>query len=554
MTSSERSLPRRRSPLRRLASGLPTVAVLVGFLAVVAWGHHTGWEAPKFSTLLGARAGEPEEDWCSAHNVPDSRCIACHPELAGESAVDWCKEHGVPESRCTVCHPEILRTGVAGDWCKEHGVPESSCTLCHPEIARKGSVPTKETGVTVSHGAHEQELPKDHPSGTVETSRPLRDARTCQKHALKVQFASPAAVAKAGVEVGQVVERPMFASVVVNSEVDYDRTRLAKLSSRVPGVIARLEKELGANVSAGEVLAFIGSVEVGRAKADYLEASAAFAARTRSLERLERSAQAGFRTEAERLEAEAAVREAEARLFSARLALVNLGFTVPEGVPTAEAIAALGLPASAAGGVPTPGTANLLPLIAPFDGTVVVRDTALGEPVDSSRVLFEIADTRRMWIVMDVPQSEAHRLALGQEVIYRPDDARDEVVTGSVTWISTAVDEMTRTVKVRADVENLQGALRAHSFGRAQIVVRANPNAIAVPSEAVQWEGCCYVVFVRLAEDIFQTRKVRLGAKDAAYTEVVVGLLPGEVVATTGSHVLKSEILKSSLGAGCTDD
>jgi cobalt-zinc-cadmium efflux system membrane fusion protein len=122
-----------------------------------------------------------------------------------------------------------------------------------------------------------------------------------------------------------------------------------------------------------------------------------------------------------------------------------------------------------------------------------------------------------------------------------------------VTWISTSVDEMTRTVKVRADVENPKGKLRAHSFGRAEVVLRTSADAVAVPNEAVQWEGCCYVVFVRLTDEIFQTRKVRLGAKDAAYTEILVGVLPGEVVATTGSHVLKSEILKSNLGAGCCD-
>jgi cobalt-zinc-cadmium efflux system membrane fusion protein len=159
-----------------------------------------------------------------------------------------------------------------------------------------------------------------------------------------------------------------------------------------------------------------------------------------------------------------------------------------------------------------------------------------------------------MWVEMDLPQAEAHRVRLGQEVIFRPDDARDEVVDGRVAWISTSVDEKSRTVKVRADVENASGALRAHSFGRAQIVVRTSSDAVAVPSAAVQWEGCCYVVFVRTSGAIFQTRKVRLGAKDAAFTEIVAGLAAGEVVATRGSHVLKSEILKSSLGAGCTDD
>jgi len=76
-----------------------------------------------------------------------------------------------------------------------------------------------------------------------------------------------------------------------------------------------------------------------------------------------------------------------------------------------------------------------------------------------------------MWVMMDVPQSEAHRLALGLEVIFRPDDARDEIATGSIGWISTAVDEVTRTLKVRARVPNTDASLRANSFDREAIRV-----------------------------------------------------------------------------------
>ena len=136
---------------------------------------------------------------------------------------------------------------------------------------------------------------------------------------------------------------------------------------------------------------------------------------------------------------------------------------------------------------------------------------------------------------------------------FRPDGAPDEAATGTIAWISTAVDDQTRTVKVRADVANPEGRLLAYTFGKAHITVREAPTAIAVPNAAIQWEGCCHIAFVRLTDDIFQTRKVKLGAKVNGFTEVLIGLMPGEVVATEGSHVLKSEILKSALGAGCTD-
>jgi hypothetical protein len=47
---------------------------------------------------------------------------------------DWCEEHQVPESQCTKCHPELIPAFKAtGDWCEEHQMPESQCTKCDPK-------------------------------------------------------------------------------------------------------------------------------------------------------------------------------------------------------------------------------------------------------------------------------------------------------------------------------------------------------------------------------------------------------------------------------------
>ena len=554
MTSQETQYGSRRSLFHRGLALLPTALVLVGITAVGVWGHHTGWRAPRFSELFGGGTTAEKEDWCTAHNVPDSKCIACHPELAGGSAEDWCGEHGVPESRCTICHPEILKTGVAGDWCKEHGVPESGCTICHPEIAKREGAPVAKSDVEVMPGSYEGENKQGRLGEPSEAATALRDPRTCQKHALRVQFASAASMEKAGVMVGEVVERPMTDSVIVNGEADYDRTRFVKIASRSSGVASVVAGSRGQAVTEGALLALVDSAELGRAKAELLEAQAAVDVTSRALERMAKSAGAGFRTESERLEAEAAARQAKARLFNSSQAIQNLGLVLPAEDVAPETLGTLGLPRDMLSNGSQPLSVSLLPIRSPMTGVIVALDVVPGEAVETGRMLFEVADTRRMWVTMDVPLSEAHLIALGQQVAFRPDDARDQIVDGKVSWISTAVDEMTRTLKVRADVENEEGSLRAHTFGRAQVVVRKSPNAIAVPSEAVQWEGCCYVVFVHMGNEIFETRKVRLGARDATHTEILVGVLPGEVIATEGSHVLKSEILKSALGAGCVDD
>jgi membrane fusion protein, heavy metal efflux system len=567
------------------SGGVSTLVVLGVLGATAWWGHRTGWKAAKFSDLFGTAKAEEKEDWCDEHNVPDSRDIACHPELAGQDPKDWCKEHGMPESQCTTCHPELLTKGKIDDWCKEHGVPESQCTTCHPEIAQKGAAPPSETTVT----------PADD-------DRPAPDPLLCKTHLVKIQFASAEAVRKAGVSLEAVQERPMAATVSAPGEIDYDQTRYARIAARAAGTVRRVDAENGRRVRAGDVLALVDSGELGRAKSEFLQALATVEQRTtlveslgelgkeserftelasEGLERMRATTKEGFRTQgdlkdaetklsearmsaAERrtslAEAQAAVRDGRIRLLAAQQALLNLGIAVrPEDFAPlpeeqrAERIRLVGIPEPVAATLDAHTLpATLLPVLAPFDGVVVSRDAGVGEAVDASRPLFVVADLTKMWVNLDVREEDASRVAVGQAVAFRPDGA-DSTVTGKVAWIATEVGERTRTLRVRAVVDNADGRLRARSFGTGRVVVRESDRAVAVPTEAIHWDGCCNVVFVRLTDDVFQTRKVRIGAHDARYTEVFAGVLPGEVVASAGSHVLKAELLKSKLGAGCCD-
>ncbi|MBI3725045.1 efflux RND transporter periplasmic adaptor subunit [bacterium] len=530
--------------LQAARSNVPTVVVFLGLGALAFAGHRSGWKVPKLAEIR-ARSSPPKEDWCPAHNVPDSRCLACHPELGGNDAKDWCREHGVPESKCTVCHPEILTKGQAADFCREHGVPESCCTLCHPEIVVKGTAP-----------------PNDSPFRSVlDPAAKRADPSACQSHLVRIQFAGAASVKKAGVKLASVEERPIAASVSANAESSYDQTRVARLSARAAGTVFRVEKDTGARVSRGEVLALVESAEVGKAKSDLLQAFAAVDLKTKTLARIRGSAGMGLRTQGELEEAEAALRDARVRIFQAHQALSNLGLAVsleklaslPEE-KLASGLRLAGIPESVAKTLDgETASANLLPIVAPLDGEVVAREVVAGEVVDPSKCLFVVADLARMWIDASVRLEDGGSLAPGQRVFFRPEGDVGPVVTGTVVWMSPAVDEKTRTLRVRAEVGNGDRQLRSGVFGSARIVVREAARAIVVPNEAIHFEGCCHVVFVRLTDDIFQTRKVRLGARAGGFTEVLVGVAPGEVIATQGSHVLKAELLKGKLGAGCCD-
>ncbi len=595
---------------------VPTALVLLTLGVVAVWGHRTGWKAPQFSNLWGSPVETAEkEDWCGEHNVPESRCITCNPQLAGADPNDWCREHGVAESKCTICHPELLTTGVAADWCAEHGVPESGCTICHPDIARRAASALPASGANVvlasahsdAHGddccpAPQAKKPTTSPApadaccpapkagatpiheddghgrdngandtctvagtGAAKASTdshaghahgPAKpDPTTCQTHTRKVQFASPDAIAKAGIAVEPVAARPMVETLVVNAEIQYDQTRVAQVSPRVAGAAWRVEAAVGSPVRKGQLLALVDAAEVGKAKAEYLQARVQVQSKSKLLERTRKLVSQDVGSRARLDEAEAALDEANVGLFNARQTLVNLGLPVAEADAADsphEVIRLLGIPQAVRDTLDASATtANLVPVVAPFDGLVTERRVVIGEAVEPARPMFVIADTSHMWIVAQVPQTQFARVTRGQSVTFVPDGGVTERVTGTINWISTEASDQTRTVQIRAEVDNPDGRLLANIFGRATIELRGNASAAAVPSSAIHWEGCCNVAFVRASEDVFIPRKVRPGATGSGWTEVTVGLLPGELVATAGSHVLKSELLKGKLGDTC---
>ncbi len=204
------------------------------------------------------------------------------------------------------------------------------------------------------------------------------------------------------------------------------------------------------------------------------------------------------------------------------------------------------------------GGGNLISVLSPLEGRIVRRETTVGEVVDRGSELFRVVDTRTVWLDLRVPAEEASLIREGLDVEYLADGGR-ESRTGEVTWISTDVDPQTRTVRVRAELNNADGSLRNESFGRGRIVLRHAEDAIVVPEQSLQWDGASHVVFVRDARffekdrpKFFVTRSVRPGAKQDGFVEIIAGVLPGEVVATDGSDVLRAQLLRSNLGAGCT--
>ena len=516
-----RGLPR---PLFWLSGSIPTLLSLVTFGGLFYYGHHSDWKLPKFSALAGAEAAK---------------------------LADWCEEHGVPESQCVECNGDLMPKGPDYGWCPEHGV--HNCPLHHPDVAQLKETPI----VAKSYLERAARALALRP-------RPENNA-VCKVYQRRIQFASIETVRQAGVDVELVERQRINEWVSGNGEITYDATRLASLSSRVPGTTWRVLKKIGDRVREGDVLAVVDAMEVGRTKSNLVRALVAEDLARQTLDRLE-GLTSGVVAGKQIFEAEAAFAQAEAEVLGAQQSLANLGLPVDVSSlkelsrqAIVDRLRFVGLPDDLARQIePQTATANLIPIRSPLDGVIVARQVVAGEVVDPTRVLFQVADPGQMWLTLNVPLEEARLILIGQPVRFRPDGGQSEV-TGRLTWISTAADKQTRMVRVRADLPNPDGELRDETFGTGRVILREEQNAVVVPREAVHWEGCCYVVFVRDKDyfdspdspKVFHVRSVRMGATNGQSTEIVAGLLPGEVVVTKGSDVLQAQLLKNNLGEGC---
>jgi multidrug efflux pump subunit AcrA (membrane-fusion protein) len=252
-----------------------------------------------------------------------------------------------------------------------------------------------------------------------------------------LRFESMEVMQKSGIKTVTVTKRLMSRSVVANGIIDYDRTRMAQLSTRAPGTVWKVYKRVGEPVRKGEILGLVDAVEVGRAKGEFLQALRMLQLKTDNLERQKRAHESGAVPERMLRESEAAVAEARIRLFSAQQALANLGLPIRleqvNGLPDERLtgyLRFLGLPESITQSLdPLSTTANLLPLVAPFDGVVIRSDVVEGELISSASPQYTVADLRRLWVLLDVRQEDMAGVRQGQRIAFHADGAAETDAT-----------------------------------------------------------------------------------------------------------------------------
>ncbi len=188
-------------------------------------------------------------------------------------------------------------------------------------------------------------------------------------------------------------------------------------------------------------------------------------------------------------------------------------------------------------------------IYSPASGYVLNKIAVEGARVTPGEPLFEIANLDRIWIQADVYESELQFIRLGATATTTLSYTPGRTWTGRVTFIAPTVDPMTRTVKVRSEFDNADGALKPDMFGDVVIQQPAR-LVVVVPDSAVLQTGTRSVVFVVKGDGMFEPREVSVGTKSDQFYEVRSGLKAGEKVVTQANFLIDSESrLKAALAA-----
>jgi cobalt-zinc-cadmium efflux system membrane fusion protein len=321
------------------------------------------------------------------------------------------------------------------------------------------------------------------------------------------------------VQIKPVKAYPEPLAEALNARLAYDDNHTARVFSPIAGRVLSISTEMGKQVQAGDPLLVLDSPDFAQAVADSAKAEADLVRKKNDYERAKQLLEINGIARKDVEAAEADLHQAEAEVRRARAHMRNLSSNAL--TPQGEFI-----------------------LRAPIGGIVSERQVNAGSEVrpDATNPLFVITNARRLWLMVDLPERQLGKLAVGQPVSVEVDAYPDETFSGKVSVIGEALDPVTRRIQVRCEVDNSQQKLKPEMFARVTPVAGGGSDLPRIPNSALVTQGLYSYLFVEQSPGVLQRRRVMLGTQDSEYSYVKEGLRAGERVVTSGALLLNSEL------------
>lgn len=301
----------------------------------------------------------------------------------------------------------------------------------------------------------------------------------------------------------------------------WNEERTQRIYPAFAGRVLTLNADIGQSVNAGQVLATLASPEFGAAQADTAKAMADAQVADRALARHQTLFEADVisrkeldLTEADALRARAELARAQARtrMYGSSANTVN----------------------------------QQLGLAATVKGVVVERNLSAGQEVrpdqggPGNQALFVVSDPSVLWVQIDAREADTASLKPGTKITLTLPNFPGQTFDAKITATGDFIDSNTRSIKVRAVIDNAQRLLKAEMLGTARIE-RKLTAGVLVPASAVQLRGTEHWAYVQTEPGVFEPRRVKLGYEGLQEVLIVDGVQANELVVKENSLLLARE-------------
>jgi cobalt-zinc-cadmium efflux system membrane fusion protein len=341
---------------------------------------------------------------------------------------------------------------------------------------------------------------------------------------------TPQGIANANVKTVKLEPNSFSPQLETMATVSGDPKGIARIGSRVPGRVSKIDVALGDRVTKGQALVELDAVETHQVQLDLATAKARTRAADDALARQKQlvAERVGAEQDLKRAEADAAA--AHAALHEAEEHLQFLGFSRRDVERAGD-----------------PGHRERSIVRAPIDGQVAALDISLGQVLQGNEDIVTVAQIGKLWIDLRVYERDLGRIVRGSPVEALVPAYPERVFHATLTFVGELIDPATRTVPARATLDEPPGPLRPGMTATARVALRAEPGSLWLPVEAVQKHEGDLIVFVRAGERRFEPRPIIAGPEESGFVRIKSGLRAGADVVVSGALALRGELERAAL-------
>ncbi|MCW5960388.1 MAG: efflux RND transporter periplasmic adaptor subunit [Pyrinomonadaceae bacterium] len=398
----------------------------------------------------------------------------------------------------------------------------------------------------------------------------------------------PETLASANLEYEAVTQRPAVALLNATGIIETNPQLTQSVTPLVGGRVERMTATVGDHVRRGSLLAIISSPQIAQIHGKMHEAETALGIAERNLARVQKAENrvAVLSAKAKLDESEASLKRvrrlnelgagagkdiisAETNYKTAQAEYefqtnISLNKEIQEAKAAAETarvdlrhirdeMRSLGVELAPHNADNHQRDTSLVSIYAPAAGMVTERPVNPGAGIETGTTLFVLSNLSSVYAVANVPEAQMTLLQIGTTAEIRTPAMGGGSLTARITYIDPQLNEDTRTGRIRLEVPNPNGRLRAGMF--VEVGFHTGTNAatgeeLVVRTAAIQNTGGKSVVFVPREGEAgaFEVREVETGLETGGYTRIKKGLQLGETVVTKGSFTLKTQLEKGAIG------